>query len=142
MVNIRQYFEQLSNILLKGISRLVNEDGVRAEFQSSVGLFLLAAWFSFKDIIPSEYIKALTHLVPQIIIMLWLLFVSFGQTFSNIFDKEKIRLIFSFLACLTWGGLALVGCLAAFNALIVPVSISIFVAQALVFTHLEVSKES
>ena len=119
------------------LSRLFNEVGVRAEFQSSCGLILLSYWMIYREVAPTDYIWAVDRVMRHDHMGLILLAVGLFQTAANLGWHPRTRAISVFVAWMAWAALAAVGYLAAHNFLVVPLATSFAITQAIVFVHLE-----
>jgi hypothetical protein len=119
------------------LSRLFNEVGVRAEFQSSCGLILLAYWMIYREVAPTDYVWAVDRVMRHDHMGLILLAVGLFQTAANLGWHPLARAVSVFLAFLVWSSLAAVGYLAAHNFLVVPLATAFAITQGIVFVHLE-----
>lgn len=119
------------------IDRMMLQEGLKAEMHSALAFLLVGALLLTNDIYPSAYIRELNSLFPQSIIAIILLCFSILQTAGVTYKSFKLRLIMSFVACLTWTTLALLGVLTSLTALIVPIGISFAIIQAIVFLNID-----
>ena len=119
------------------ISRLFNEVGVRAEFQSSCGLILLAYWMIYREMEPTNYVWAVDRVLKHDYFGIILLAVGLFQTAANLGWHPRARAISVFLSFLAWSTLAAVGYLAAHDFLVVPLATAFAITQGIVFVHLE-----
>jgi hypothetical protein len=119
------------------LSRLFNEVGVRAEFQSSCGLILLAYWLIWRETAPTDFVWAVDRVLQHNHFGVILLAVGLFQTAANLGWHPLARAVSVFLAFLVWSALAAVGFLAAHNFLVVPLATAFAITQGIVFVHLE-----
>jgi hypothetical protein len=130
----------IRNVLLTArvaLSRLFNEVGVRAEFQSSCGLILLAYWMIYREMEPTNYVWAVDRVLQHGHFGIILLAVGLFQTAANLGWHPRARAISVFLAFLVWSGLSAIGFLAAHDFLVVPLATAFAITQGIVFVHLE-----
>lgn len=131
-------FDIIFHSVIGSFITLVKERGIRAEFQSAIGFFLLALWL----IPPTEpdtiFRTILVDIFHKTLFTIWLFFISGFQTVSNIFYYPRLRVIASFVACLTWAGLAFAGIFTITISVAIPLFISFAIAQALVYIHLDI----
>lgn len=137
MVKKIKLLDEMLHKVLDSFSKLIRERGIRAEFQSALGLFLVTIWLCSPWLLESVYSHALTSLFSKYILAFICLIIATGQTVGNIFYYPFLRLSFAFMSCILWSFLALVGLFSLPGALIVPVTLSLAFTEALVFIHLE-----
>ena len=119
------------------LSRLFNEVGVRAEFQSSCGLIMLSYWLIWHETAPTNYVWAVDRVLQHNHFGIILLAVGIFQTAANLGWHPRARAIAVFLAFMAWSCLAAVGYLAAHDFLVVPLATAFAITQGIVFVHLE-----
>jgi hypothetical protein len=129
--------EELANKFVGSFILLVKERGIRAEFQSSLGMLLLTLWLIPPTTGNTIFKEVLLSIFPQHVCLVWFFLVSLFQSVGNIFVLPRIRLYSSFLSCLTWSALSLAGIFTISASIAVPLFISFAVAQGLVFIHLD-----
>jgi hypothetical protein len=119
------------------LSRLFNEVGIRAEFQSSCGLILLSYWLIWRETAPTDFVWAVDRVLQHGHFGIILLAVGLFQTAANLGWHPRARAISVFLSFMAWSALAAVGYLAAHNFLVVPLATAFAITQGIVFVHLE-----
>ena len=131
--------KKLTTKIMDSFILLVKQRGIRAEFQSALAFFLLAIWVFSPMASPANTVfkDVLLKIFPQHLCIVWFLIIGILQTVGNIFSFSRIRIYSAFLSCLTWAALALAGILTIGSSVFIPLALSFFVAQALVFIHLD-----